>query len=102
MQPYHPNAPSRAENLIAVLRTREGDKLCQDAANVIERLREQEYRMAARIHQQRVQLRDNWQTIEMRAQYKRAWYPSPLLKSILGNRRRRPSLWRRIAAAFYF
>lgn len=95
MQPYHPNAPSRAENLIALLRVRVGDKLCRDAANEIERLREQEYRLAGRIHQQRAALRENWMIVEKRASHRRAWIRSPLLMSMLKNPRRLP-WWRRL------
>lgn len=95
MQPYHPNAPSRAENLIAVLRVRTNDKLSLAAADEIERLRTQEYKLAARIHQQRVALRENWEIVEMRASHQRAWVRSPLLMSMLKRPRRAP-WWRRL------
>lgn len=95
MQPYHPKAPSRAENLIALLRVREDDKLSRDAANEIERLRTQEYRLARRIHQQRVALRENWEIVEMRASHRRAWVRSPLLRDMLkrGTKPRTSLFW---------
>lgn len=55
----------------------------------IERQRGEIKRLQRRIHNQRVCLRSNWEIIEMRAEHKRAWYPSKLLSSLLrGNRRR--------------
>ena len=92
MQPFAPNAPSKAEALVAALRAY-NTSLCHDAADEIERLRKQEYRMAARIHHQRVALRENWEIIEMRAQYRRAWYPSKLLRSMLRRHCTRPMPW---------
>lgn len=94
MQPYRPNAPSRTENMIAVLRTRSNDKLSLDAADELERLRDQEFKLARRIHQQRIALRSNWEIIEARAAYKKAWYRSPLLTSILIKSRKQP-WWQR-------
>ena len=41
-------------------------------------------RLEYKIHRQRQQLRANWEIIEMRAQYKRCWYPSKLLSQVLG------------------
>lgn len=49
-----------------------------------------------RIRMQRLALRLNWEIIEMRASYKRAWYPSPLLRSMILNRRKQPPWWRRM------
>ncbi len=95
MQPYRPNAPSRSENLIAVLRSRSNDRLCLAAAAEIERLREQEFKLARRIHQQRYALRENWMIVERRAAHKRAWVRSPLLMSML-KQSRRTSWWRRL------
>jgi hypothetical protein len=74
MQPYAPNAPSRAEALIAALRDPtkpQGElrPLCLEAAAEIERLRAQEYRLAARIHNQRAALRDTWQIVEQRRKW---------------------------------
>jgi hypothetical protein len=94
MKHYRPYIRSEAEHMIACLRDR-GDKLCLDAADELERMRNERLKLSHRIHQQRVALRENWEIIEMRAQYNRAWYPSALLKSILNNRPRRP-WWRRL------
>lgn len=51
-----------------------------------ERLRAERLKLDRRIRNQRAALRKNWEIIEMRAEYKRAWYPSKLLRSILRNR----------------
>lgn len=51
----------------------------------IKRLKTERLKLDRRIHNQRIALRKNWEIIEMRAQYKRAWYPSKLLISILHN-----------------
>lgn len=67
--------------------------LLSSAADEIERLRAMEYRLARRIHQQRCALREHWEIVEMRATYKRAWYPSPLLKSMLRRHCTRPAPW---------
>lgn len=56
------------------------------AADRLEKLARERLQLDQRIHKQRVMLRENWQIIEMRAQYKRAWYPSKLLSAILRNR----------------
>lgn len=40
-------------------------------------------RLERRIHNQRANCRMNWEIIEQRAQYKKAWYPSPLLREML-------------------
>lgn len=53
------------------------------AAEKLQRLSALNLRLERRIHKQRVMLRLNWQTIEMRAQWRRAWYPSKLLRAIL-------------------
>jgi hypothetical protein len=68
MQPYAPNAPSKAEVLISDLRLRP-DGLSKAAADEIERLRAQEYKLARRIHQQRYALRENWQIVEQRRKW---------------------------------
>lgn len=75
------------DHMIACLRDR-GDKLCADAADELERLRAERLKLDQRIHNQRVALRENWDIVEMRAQYRRCWYPSKLLYSILEGRRR--------------
>lgn len=49
----------------------------------IAKLKAERLELDRRIHNQRVALRQNWEITEMRAQYKRAWYPSKLLMSIL-------------------
>lgn len=95
MKHYRPYIRSETEHMIACLRERD-DKLCQDAAKELERMRDERLTLSHRIHQQRVALRDNWMIIEMRAQYARAWYPSPLLKSVLRDRWKQPPWWRRI------
>lgn len=108
MQPYNPKAPSKAETLIAALRTN-ADALCQSAADEIERLRAQEFKLARRIHQQRLALRENWQIVEMRKKY---WQGSQvgrkaylnlltrhqrLIREISGEKDTRP-FWRRLLA----
>jgi len=70
------------DHMLACLRDRE-DKLCSDAADVIERMRRERQEVDRRIHNQRRALRQNWEIVEMRAQYKRAWYPSKLLTQLL-------------------
>jgi hypothetical protein len=88
LQPYSPKAPSKAEALVDELR-RTGvvrPTILAEAADEIERLRAQEYKLARRIHQQRVALRENWQIVEMRAAHQRAWLRSPLLASMLRRR----------------
>lgn len=94
MQPYKPSAPSRTENMIAVLRARTNDKLSRDAADEIERLRTLEFRLARRIHEQRVNLRMNWGVMAQHAAYRRGWRQSPLLTQILRSRRRKDFLER--------
>lgn len=100
MQPYAPSAPSKAEALIAALRDPykpQGDlrPLCLQAADEIERLREMEFKLAGRIHQQRMALRENWQIVEQRAAHRRAWVRSPLLASILRRGPKKP-WWHRL------
>jgi hypothetical protein len=53
------------------------------AVGEIDRLQEEILVLQTRVHNQRIMLRKNWEIIEMRAQYKRAWYPSKLLTSLL-------------------
>ena len=53
----------------------------------VNRLRAERLMLDRRIHNQRVALRENWQTIEMRASWKRAWYPSKLLTALLNRNR---------------
>lgn len=111
MQPFSPKAPSRSEALVTELRDVAGHlingdvedgtvpvALLSEAADEIERLRAQEYKLAARIHHQRVSLRENWMIIEQRASYKRAWVTSPLLMAILKSRRKHlPVRWQKFA-----
>jgi hypothetical protein len=59
-----------------------GDRL-RAAASVIEAMKVERLALDKRIHNQRVALRSNWEIIEMRAEYKRAWYPSKLLLGLL-------------------
>lgn len=61
----------------------------------INRMREDRLKLDRRIRNQRLALRLNWEIIEMRASYKRAWYPSPLLKSMLRRPKSEP-WWRRM------
>lgn len=68
----------------------------------VERLKAERLKLDSRIRNQRLALRQNWQIIEMRAQYRRAWYPSPLLRSILNNRRKNPPWWRRLMTRAIF
>lgn len=69
-----------------------------DAADQIEQLQDDRRKLDKRIHNQRVALRENWETIEMRASYRRAWYPSPLLRSIMmrSTIRRKETWWKRL------
>ena len=62
----------------------------------VERLKAERLKLDKRIRCQRLALRQNWEIIEMRASYRRAWYPSPLLRSIINNRRKNPPWWRRM------
>lgn len=64
-----------------------------DAINEIKRLKAERLKLDKRIHNQRVALRSNWEIIEARAAYKKAWYRSPLLTSILIKSSRRPQPW---------
>lgn len=80
--------------MIACLRGR-NDKLCQDAADELERLRDERLKLSHRIHQQRVALRENWMIVESRLAYRRAWVRSPLLTQMLKRPRRQP-WWRRL------
>lgn len=82
--------------MIACLRQRTDDKLCLDAANELESMREERLRLSHRIHEQRVNLRRNWQIVEQRTAHTRAWVRSPLLTSILCNRWKPKPWWRRL------
>ena len=57
------------------------------AAAKLQELSAYRLKLERRIHNQRVALRENWQTTEMRASWKRAWYPSKLLTAILHRSR---------------
>jgi len=96
MQIHPKRIRSEAQHMIACLRSREDDKLCIDAADEMERMREELFNLSNRIRNQRAALRENWQIIEMRAQYRRAWYPSPLLTSLLKRPMPRAPWWRRL------
>lgn len=76
---------STTDHMIACLRERD-DKLCTDAADTILEQRALIQKLERRIHNQRASCRINWEIVEMREQYKRAWRPSKLLRSILMNR----------------
>lgn len=69
-------------------------KLRVEAADEIERLRAERLNLDKRIHNQRVALRSNWEIIEARASYKKAWYRSPLLTALLLRNRQQP-WWQR-------
>ena len=60
-----------------------------EALSKLERCHAERVELQQKIHRQRVMLRENWQTIEMRASNRRAWYPSKLLGAILNNRVKR-------------
>lgn len=96
MKPYRPYIRSEAEHMIACLRSREDDKLCLDAADELERMRDERLKLSHRIHMQRVALRENWMIVEKRLAHRRAWVRSPLLLSMLKTRRKQlPKRWRR-------
>lgn len=95
MQPYAPNAPSKAEALVEALRGY-NTSLCHDAADEIERLRAREFRLARRIHEQRLNLRMNWAVMAEHASYRRAWRQNPLLTHFLKTRKRPAPWWKRI------
>lgn len=57
----------------------------REALQEIALLHEEREVLKRRIHNQRLMLRRNWEIIEMRAQYRRAWYPSKLLMAILNR-----------------
>lgn len=67
MKPYRPYIRSENEHMIVCLRDRE-DKLCQDAAKELERMRDERLKLQHRIYHQRVALRENWEIVEMRCQ----------------------------------
>lgn len=96
MRPYKPYIRSETEQMIACLRDRD-DKLCLDAANELERMRDERLKLQHRIHQQRVALRENWMIVEKRASHRRAWVRSPLLMSMLRKGKLRP-WYERVAA----
>jgi len=84
-------------NVMLANRIKPGRNYWKEAADEIERLRTERLKLDRRIHNQRRALRENWEIIEMRAQYKRAWYPSKLLTSMLRKHCSRPApWWRRI------
>lgn len=95
---------ARAEHarLLDDLEMAEGDREALMALNAEllaenDRLKAERLKLDRRIHNQRRALRENWEIIEMRASYKRAWYPSPLLKSMLNRHiNRPPPWWRRV------
>ena len=72
-----------------VLRTTIGEE--------IRRLKAERLRLDRRHPNQRVALRTNWEIIEKRAQYRKAWYRFPLLTSLLvkSTWQRRQPWWRR-------
>lgn len=53
----------------------------------IDRLKAERLVLDQRIHNQRKALRENWMITEMRAEARRAWYPSKLLMSLLRRAR---------------
>lgn len=53
------------------------------AAERLQRLSAHCLKLERRIRNQRVNLRINWEIVEMRAQYARAWYRSPLMMRLL-------------------
>jgi len=65
MKPYKPYIRSETEHMIACLRDRD-DKLCKDAADELERMREERLKLQHRIHCQRKALRENWEIVEQR------------------------------------
>lgn len=66
---------------------------CRLLTAEIDRLKAERLILDKRIHNQRVALRGNWEIIEKRAQYRRAWYPSPLLRQMLFRSTRFPRTW---------
>src|SRR5215813_12225768 len=57
-----------------------------EALHKLEQAHNDRLRLQWKVHCQRRALREHWEIVEMRAQYKRCWYPSKLLSSILRNR----------------
>lgn len=66
---------------------------CRKLAAKIECMKVERLKLDKRIRCQRLALRQNWEIIEMRASYKRAWYPSPLLRSMLRRHLNKPAPW---------
>jgi hypothetical protein len=54
-----------------------------EALQKLELAYEDRLRLQWRVHCQRKALREHWEIVEMRAQYKRCWYPSKLLTACL-------------------
>lgn len=65
-----------------------------ELADKVDRMQAERLKLDRRIHNQRVALRSNWEIIEARAAYKKAWYRSPLLTAILLRNRKQP-WWQR-------
>lgn len=82
--------PDAAWAFVGLLRST--DNLLEE----VRRLKAERLKLDRRIRNQRLSLRLNWEIIEMRASYRRAWYPSPLLRSMILNRRKNPPWWRRM------
>ncbi len=59
--------------------------LIAELESEVARLKAERLKLDKRIHNQRIALRSNWEIIEARAAYKKAWYRSPLLTSILSR-----------------
>jgi hypothetical protein len=76
---------------------------CKALTAKVEQLKQERLKLDKRIHNQRVALRSNWQIIEKRAQYRKAWYRSPLLTSLLikSTWNRRQPWWRRILVKLF-
>lgn len=60
------------------------------------RMMAERQRLDRRIHNQRIALRQNWETMEKRAGHNRAWVRSPLLMSMLRKGTKRLPWWRRL------
>jgi hypothetical protein len=66
----------------------------EEAVHRLEKMAEDRLRLDRRIRQQRYALRENWMIVERRTAHHRAWVRSPLLISMLRNRR--PPWWWRL------
>jgi len=77
-----------------IIRWNDGDLSLEarlrEAICEIDRLQEEVLKLQGRVHNQRVMLRSNWEIIEMRAQYAKAWYPSRLLTALLKRGQKSP------------